>query len=56
VIEDLRFVEREVADPIQPYGKDYTIVRTVKILQAYDGHVWFDVPLVTPPIHNADKE
>lgn len=31
MIEDLRFIERD--------GK--------RILQASDGHVWFDVPLVT---------
>lgn len=50
MIEDLRFVDRSVpmneaerlrANIGQPY-----IDKTVKILQAYDGHQWFDVPLV----------
>jgi len=39
MIQDLRFVEREV-----PAENGYT--KTIRILQAYDGHEWFDVPLV----------
>jgi hypothetical protein len=35
MIEDLRFIEREVEG------------RIFKILQANDGHVWYDVPLYT---------
>lgn len=38
MIEDLRFVEREIDNG------DGT-AKTVRILQASDGHVWFDVPL-----------
>lgn len=41
MIEDLRFVEREIMI-------DETTAQKVRILQAYDGHVWFDVPLVDP--------
>lgn len=42
MIEDLRFVERFV--PAPELGEN--MGRTVKILQASDGYVWFDVPLV----------
>lgn len=38
MIEDLRFIEREMTDGHVGW--------VAKILQAYDGHVWFDVPLV----------
>lgn len=42
MIEDLRFVERSI--PAPKYGEH--IYETVRVLQAYDGHQWFDVPLV----------
>lgn len=40
MIEDLRFVERK-----EYSGFDANTVKVLRILQAYDGHVWFDVPL-----------
>ncbi len=39
MIEDLRFVER-----IEMISPEHGV--KIKILQAYDGNVWFDVPLV----------
>lgn len=39
MIEDLRFIEREI-------NIGNGCVQIVRILQTYDGHVWFDVPLV----------
>lgn len=39
MIEDLRFVEKLITI-------DMDTGKWVKILQAYDGHVWFDVPLI----------
>ena len=51
MIEDLRFVEREMTD-----GQ---VGWTAKILQAYDGYIWFDVPLVSgieEPTQSVDKE
>lgn len=44
MIEDLRFVEREIAY----IDREDTKLKTLRILQAFDGHVWFDVPLVKP--------
>lgn len=43
MIYDLRFIERNTTAPEYAVGKG----KTVRILQAYDGHVWFDVPLIT---------
>jgi hypothetical protein len=42
MIEDLRFVERQI--PAPEYGEGFSKIG--RILQAYDGHVWFDVPLM----------
>ena len=42
MIEDLRFIER-ISYPILDNSKP----KVLRILQAYDGHVWFDVPLYT---------
>ena len=53
MIEDLRFIEREMPDEKQGW-----LIKT-KILQAYDGYIWFDVPLVRgeeEPTQSVDKE
>ena len=42
MIEDLRFIKRYV--PIIENGE--TGLKELRILQTYDGHTWFDVPLV----------
>ena len=39
MIEDLRFIERV-------FSENTVFECRGKILQAYDGHVWFDVPVV----------
>jgi len=50
MIQDLRFIQRnEPIDPIEAAKKERNeafIGIAKRILQAYDGHVWFDVPLV----------
>ncbi len=43
MIEDLRFIEIEEK---QPDGPVSGLLGKKRILQAYDGHVWYDVPLV----------
>ena len=45
MIEDLRFVEREFLEPRPDIGANVSQRVTKRILQAYDGHAWFDVPL-----------
>lgn len=52
MIEDLRFVVRYV--PADEVGSD--IVRPMMILQAYDGHSWFDVQIVTDTPKNTEEE
>ena len=42
MIEDLRFIR--LSEPAPEFGPG--ISRTVRVLQAYDGHQWFTVPLV----------
>jgi len=48
MIEDLRFIEREDSEPCGMSRDGMQIYRIIKIkvLQAYDGHVWYDVPLI----------
>lgn len=54
MIEDLRFVEKIVCvDPDLIIDRPY---QKRKILQAYDGYVWFDVPLVIEPTQRMKGE
>ena len=46
MIQKLRFVERQVLVDAPQYGEGYSIVKIERVLQAYDGHEWVDVPLV----------
>lgn len=45
MITDLRWVEREDKRPFQNIF-DANATGTIKVLQAYDGHHWVDVPTV----------
>lgn len=44
MITDLRWVERE--EIVKQYDAGSVTARIIKVLQAYDGHTWFDVPTV----------
>lgn len=50
MIQDLRYIERPCV------AFDGTIYETRKILQAYDGHVWFDVPLVQQALTEEEEK
>jgi hypothetical protein len=45
MITDVRWIVREVEDYLD--GLSYATRRKERVLQACDGHVWFDVPEVS---------
>lgn len=52
MITDLRFIERMEPYPV-PAQRG---MRLVRILQYYDGHNWFDVPMVREAEEDQDGE